>query len=581
MVDTPKPAPRPLTSSPSTRSNLSSTSTQPSNLTNSKVSALRDKFNHNVNNSTKKSPVKSSPLPRTLVRKFPADNSSATSSNSASKIIPRTTTVNEVKAKFSAKESSTSRISNNSSSNGSYSSSRSSTPVNSTSANSKTSILAERKSDDKCPTSLKFTKDQKSPIDSPRSKTTDEALPNSSADSASQQKKLPTSSVSNKAAKQSLSLDLNSIKSSLTKTKVQSRHSEKLFTSPLRNTYVKQNKNDFSSLKSKLTPIGSSEKKFSSPGQITKPSLSLDSNNVNGSISLSKSSDQNSGNIEISSSRPAKPSLSLDLEKSDCSPSKMRASNLLIDKQIKSPSSLKSKKSLSLDEDPVVHSPVKSKPFPARNSLKSIETPDQTFDDQSHSKPLVSRKLSNITPVKDPKSENRTCDVEADGIVIKSSPGRAKSSTSRESLKLNSSPDIQSQPKPRTKPATPPPTPEQPEYSRSPDLSRSFTKPKTSNGTLDTDKSETSGSDSECSRKSDDVRSIIKDIVENTSSGRCSQTTDDEEEGAQIVSGPEDLIVTKGQSAVLQLRYSGSPAPEVTWLKKVCTFTACIVVRNY
>ena len=45
--------------------------------------------------------------------------------------------------------------------------------------------------------------------------------------------------------------------------------------------------------------------------------------------------------------------------------------------------------------------------------------------------------------------------------------------------------------------------------------------------------------------------------------------SDDEEEGAQIISGPDDIIVTKGQSATLTISFCGNPPPEVTWLKKV------------
>ena len=43
----------------------------------------------------------------------------------------------------------------------------------------------------------------------------------------------------------------------------------------------------------------------------------------------------------------------------------------------------------------------------------------------------------------------------------------------------------------------------------------------------------------------------------------------EDEEGAQIVSGPQDVIVTKGESATLTLSFTGNPSPEVTWLKKV------------
>ena len=43
----------------------------------------------------------------------------------------------------------------------------------------------------------------------------------------------------------------------------------------------------------------------------------------------------------------------------------------------------------------------------------------------------------------------------------------------------------------------------------------------------------------------------------------------EEEEGAEITEGPQNVIVTKGQSAMLSLSFTGIPPPEVTWLKKV------------
>jgi len=43
---------------------------------------------------------------------------------------------------------------------------------------------------------------------------------------------------------------------------------------------------------------------------------------------------------------------------------------------------------------------------------------------------------------------------------------------------------------------------------------------------------------------------------------------EEEEEGAQIVVGPEDITVTKGQSATMGITYIGTPTPIVTWLKK-------------
>lgn len=45
--------------------------------------------------------------------------------------------------------------------------------------------------------------------------------------------------------------------------------------------------------------------------------------------------------------------------------------------------------------------------------------------------------------------------------------------------------------------------------------------------------------------------------------------SEDEEDGAQIISGPEDIIATKGQSATMTVSFSGTPPPEVTWLKRV------------
>lgn len=44
--------------------------------------------------------------------------------------------------------------------------------------------------------------------------------------------------------------------------------------------------------------------------------------------------------------------------------------------------------------------------------------------------------------------------------------------------------------------------------------------------------------------------------------------SEDDEEGVEIIAGPIDVIVTKGQSATLTLSYNGNPPPEVTWLKK-------------
>ncbi|XP_047736468.1 uncharacterized protein LOC108682041 isoform X2 [Hyalella azteca] len=50
--------------------------------------------------------------------------------------------------------------------------------------------------------------------------------------------------------------------------------------------------------------------------------------------------------------------------------------------------------------------------------------------------------------------------------------------------------------------------------------------------------------------------------------GHSQVKDEDDEEGAQITSGPDDVIVIKGQSATLAIRYCGNPEPEVTWLKK-------------
>lgn len=41
-----------------------------------------------------------------------------------------------------------------------------------------------------------------------------------------------------------------------------------------------------------------------------------------------------------------------------------------------------------------------------------------------------------------------------------------------------------------------------------------------------------------------------------------------DDQGAQIVSGPEDITVTKGQSATMTVHFIGYPTPEVNWLKK-------------
>ena len=47
------------------------------------------------------------------------------------------------------------------------------------------------------------------------------------------------------------------------------------------------------------------------------------------------------------------------------------------------------------------------------------------------------------------------------------------------------------------------------------------------------------------------------------------EDSEEEEEGAEILDGPHDVMVTKGQSATLSLTFTGYPVPEVTWLKKV------------
>jgi len=59
-----------------------------------------------------------------------------------------------------------------------------------------------------------------------------------------------------------------------------------------------------------------------------------------------------------------------------------------------------------------------------------------------------------------------------------------------------------------------------------------------------------------------------KDKEEDESDVECSfEELSDGEEGAQIIYGPKDLTITKGQSATMTLAYMGCPPPEVTWYK--------------
>lgn len=44
---------------------------------------------------------------------------------------------------------------------------------------------------------------------------------------------------------------------------------------------------------------------------------------------------------------------------------------------------------------------------------------------------------------------------------------------------------------------------------------------------------------------------------------------EDEESGAEILQGPLDATVLKGQSVTFTAVFTGSPEPVVSWLKKV------------
>lgn len=44
---------------------------------------------------------------------------------------------------------------------------------------------------------------------------------------------------------------------------------------------------------------------------------------------------------------------------------------------------------------------------------------------------------------------------------------------------------------------------------------------------------------------------------------------DDEETGVEILEGPRDMTVLKGQSATFSATFTGNPKPVVSWLKKV------------
>lgn len=44
---------------------------------------------------------------------------------------------------------------------------------------------------------------------------------------------------------------------------------------------------------------------------------------------------------------------------------------------------------------------------------------------------------------------------------------------------------------------------------------------------------------------------------------------EDEETGVEILEGPRDITVLKGQSATFTATFTGNPKPVVSWLKKV------------
>lgn len=65
-----------------------------------------------------------------------------------------------------------------------------------------------------------------------------------------------------------------------------------------------------------------------------------------------------------------------------------------------------------------------------------------------------------------------------------------------------------------------------------------------------------------------------QDVQENANSEALvedgvEEDEEEEETGAEILEGPRDITVLKGQSATFTATFTGNPKPVVSWLKKV------------